>query len=466
MTIESILTEWRYRLKKGYPDELADYDILENILIEDVGIDPIEAKQIANKAKSSITSNLLSEQLWRLKSPLDLIELFDELEQYAETQDIHKAIHIKNLVKDIKSWTDAERPAPLSVYEFIERYPELQTLLFHRDRATWNEFRNRITKAITDLRANNVATYVTSSTPIANTNLISNAIDFEKFILDKYSVKGQSIIGLPGMYDAIMKSEESADLLDLITTSSRVMELSTGVIPIRGVYGTLYTIIRNTIKIPNGDESELWFAIAFKGLVKGAVAGESGIEADIEVGNQTVSLKNYEKITFDFGSLSADGVQLLNGFLEMAKLLTGQDISKSKGREQINTVLDFLDNEKTEVDIRRIIQLGEESDIPMLQNISKKLQSFYKLDDNLDTMIHAFCNIVDKMVIEKITSVNWWGMIIKSNQTLFLESATELAPVLKCRNDRLSPAIANFHQNKLFVLGSQLNTKVTKKSQD
>jgi hypothetical protein len=49
----------------------------------------------------------------------------------------------------------------------------------------------------------------------------------------------------------------------------------------------VYYIIlsRNTIKIPNGDESELWFAIAFGGLVKGAVAGESGIEADIEVGD-------------------------------------------------------------------------------------------------------------------------------------------------------------------------------------
>lgn len=357
MTIESILTEWRYRLKKGYPTSDSDYQILDTVLSEMTSFNIVEREKIVNRARG------LNEQL-------------------------------------------------------IE------------------------------------------------TNTITNAIDFETYVLDNYSVKGQTIIGLPGMYDAIMNSNESRDLLDLITTSSRVMELSTGVIPIRGVYGTLYKIIRNTIKIPNGDESELWFAIAFKGLVKGAVAGESGIEADIEVGNQTVSLKNYDKITFDFGSLASEGVQLLNSFLEMAKLLTGQDISKSKGREQINTVLDFLDNEKTEVDIRRIIQLGEESDIPMLRNISNKLQSFYKLDDNLDTMIHAFCNIVDKMITEKITSVNWWGMIIKSNQTLFLESATELAPTLKCRNDRLSPAIANFHQNKLFVLGSQLNTKVTKKSQD
>jgi hypothetical protein len=82
-------------------------------------------------------------------------------------------------------------------------------------------------------------------------------------------------------------------------------------------------------------------------------------------------------------------------------------------------------------------------------------------------MIHAFCRIVDDMISEKINSVGWWGMIVKGNTTLFLESSAELAPLLMCRNDRLSPAIANFHQNKLFVRGSQLNTKVTaQKTQD
>jgi hypothetical protein len=354
MTIDSILTEWSYRLPKGYPTQSRDYKMLYDIILEMTDLSPLEAQHIVNRAQG-------------------------------------------------------------------------------------------ITEATADL--------------------FNNAASFEQYIKTKFSVEGQQIIGLPAMYDAVMSSNESDQLIDLITGPVK-MRLATGVVPIRGVYSTLYNIIKNTIKIPNGDESELWFAISYGGLVKGAVAGESGIEADIEVGDQTVSLKNYEKITFDFGSLSSEGVQLLNSFLEMAKLLTGQDISKSKGREQINSVLDFLDTEKTETDIRRIIKLGDESDIPMLQNISKKLQSFYQLDDNLDTMIHAFCNIVDKMVVEKITSVNWWGMIIKSNETLFLEAADELAPILKCRNDRLSPAIANFHQNKLFVLGSQLNTKVTKKPQD
>ena len=52
MTIESILTEWRYRLKKGYPDTSADYDILANILVEQ-GIEQSEADRIAQQAQGN-----------------------------------------------------------------------------------------------------------------------------------------------------------------------------------------------------------------------------------------------------------------------------------------------------------------------------------------------------------------------------------------------------------------------------
>ena len=303
--------------------------------------------------------------------------------------------------------------------------------------------------------------------PTTDTNQLgfSDATDFENYVLDRYAVNGQSIIGLQPMYDAIVKTSDSSRLIQLIKGNS-TMELHAGAYPIRGIYNTLYDIIEHTIKIPNGDQSELWFAIAFKGKVAGAVAGDSGIEADIEVGDETVSLKNYNKITFDFGSLPANGTQLLNEFLDIAKLLTSQDISKSKGARQINTVLDFLDNESVEAQVRQLIQMSETTDIELIRNIGNRLKKFYSLSDNLDKMISAFCHIVDTTLEEKVLSVGWWGIIIKPNRTLYLEPASDIYESIRCKNDRLSNAIANFHQNKLFVLGSQLNTKVTTKSQD
>lgn len=52
MTIESILTEWRYRLKKGYPDTSSDYDILANILVEQ-GFEQDDAERIAQQAQGN-----------------------------------------------------------------------------------------------------------------------------------------------------------------------------------------------------------------------------------------------------------------------------------------------------------------------------------------------------------------------------------------------------------------------------
>lgn len=368
MNIDSILTEWRYRLPAGYPKTADDFGILRDVILEMTDVDLTEAERIVRRAMG-----------------------LDEAPEDEEPQ------------------------------------------------------------------------------TVINTNqeAFSNAIEFERYIKRIFSidVDKQEIIGLQGMYDAIMTNSQSEQLIKLITENPQ-LQLKSGVVPIRGIYEVLYEIIKDTVKIPNGDWSELWFAIAFRGKVAGAVAGDSGIEADIEVGKETISLKNYKKATFDFGSLPGNGVSLLNSFLEIAKLLTGTDISKSKGRDQVNEVLDFLDNETVESEIRQIISMGETTNITLIKNIANKLQSFYTLDDNLDTMIHAFCNIVDKMVVEKIQSVGWWGMIIKPTKTLFLESSADLVPLLKCKNDRVSPAISSFHQNKLFVLGSQLSTKVSLKSQD
>lgn len=298
-----------------------------------------------------------------------------------------------------------------------------------------------------------------------STDIFSTDIEFETYILNRYSVPGQVIIGLSSLRKQITLHKHRKEIEELII-SDQQLQLTTGIIPIREQYEYLYDIITDTIKIPNGDESELWFAIAFNGKVKGAVAGESGIEADVEVGDETISLKNYNKTTFDFGSLHPGSIKLMNSFLELGKYLTGLEITKSKGRTHVNNLLDKLDTDSIESDVRYILKIAERENVVLLKNIASKLNDFYELSPDNKSLVAAFCNIIDNMLDEKINSVKWWGMIIKSNKTLFLESSSDLLQSLSCRNNRLSPAISCFHQNKLFVLGSQLSTKVTKKKQE
>ena len=364
--IESILTEWRYRLPSGYPKTIDDFTVLRDVILEMTDIDLTEAEYIVRQAMGNVVT-----------------EQNDEIEPSKETS-------------------------------------------------------------------------------------ISDTYSFETFIMQNYSVPGQQIIGLPAMYNAIQQLDEKnkSAILNIIQTPGQI-QLKTGAVPIRGIYEVLYDIIRDTIKIPNGDESELWFAIVYDGKVKGAVAGDSGIEADIEIGDQTVSLKNYNKATFDFGSLDAESTEQLNSFIELAKLLTGQDISKSKGRDQINALLDLIDDPTVEREIQELIDMRGTTHIKMIQRIGDKLNDLLNSADDIDSIIQSFCRNIDILLSRKINSVNWWGMIIKPNKTLFLESSADLYNVLKCTPaHRLSPGIANFHQNHLFVLGSQMSTQVTTKPQD
>ena len=292
---------------------------------------------------------------------------------------------------------------------------------------------------------------------------MSNEKSFEDYIMRNYAVAGQKIIGLKSLYTFIL-SKNNTDLIDLISIDAKnKMPITTGATKIDGIYELLYDSIDQSIKIPNGESSELWFAIVYNGQVKGAVAGEEGIEADVIIGNDGVSVKNYTRTTFDFGSLPVQATKILNTFLEIFKLITNKDLPKSKGRQPINDLLDLLDNESVESDIRQLLKMSTDTDIKLIQKLGDKIRKLYSLNDDLDKLISVFCNEIDNMVIEKLSTFEYWALILKSTKTIYIENSDDLINILKCKNDRLSPAIANFHQNKLFVLGSQLSTPISKR---
>ena len=51
MTIDSILTEWSYRLPNGYPTKSQDYELLYHVILEMTDLTPISARNIVNKAQ-------------------------------------------------------------------------------------------------------------------------------------------------------------------------------------------------------------------------------------------------------------------------------------------------------------------------------------------------------------------------------------------------------------------------------
>jgi len=63
MTIDSILTEWSYRLPKGYPTRSKDYELLYHVILEMTELTPLEARAVVNRAQGVITEQVEFSQL-------------------------------------------------------------------------------------------------------------------------------------------------------------------------------------------------------------------------------------------------------------------------------------------------------------------------------------------------------------------------------------------------------------------
>ena len=280
---------------------------------------------------------------------------------------------------------------------------------------------------------------------------------FEQFIYQEYGVQGQEFRGLPELFNAIQANPKSVEIMDLITDLNK-KPLKSGDYRIQGIDAILYNLINATVKIPNGHHSELWFAIVFNGQVKGAVAGDTGITSDVDVGADGVSLKDYERIsTVDFGNLTGDTAILLKTAVSSFEMLTGMQINKSMTRDSINAVLDNLDSEELQNDIRSLMQISKDTEIKVITRFIDKLQRFMPAGDT-ERIVENFCEQLNNTILSKLKEVDWWGII--SGGILYLETNNEMYQALKCVNNRISPAVANFKGYHLFVNGNRINATI------
>ena len=281
---------------------------------------------------------------------------------------------------------------------------------------------------------------------------------FTSFITDTYLVTGQKIEDLSNFY---RDTVDNSDLRKFINNPPN-KNLSVGSYPMTDIEKKLYYIINKDVIIPNGHPSELWFAIVFNGKVTGAVGKST---PDIEVGGETVSLKSYDTATFDFGKIDKDSARLLSIFISLSNILTSVPIDHAQlSRIDINNSLNLLESDIVKQHIKEILKLGESPSIPPpIKTLALQIERLLNSDnpDDLHNLVVKFCNEIDDLLKRKISSANWWGLIIKGNSTLFLESADGIYKKSKCQNNRLSNAIANFKGWHLWINGTQLETAVT-----
>ena len=58
-------------------------------------------------------------------------------------------------------------------------------------------------------------------------------------------------------------------------------------------------------------------------------------------------------------------------------------------------------------------------------------------------------------------SVDYWAFITSGNNTLYVLTSESIYESAKCKNNRLSEAIAKFHHDNLWIKGSQLEIAIS-----
>jgi hypothetical protein len=289
-----------------------------------------------------------------------------------------------------------------------------------------------------------------------NEAIDSDAATFEDFVKTKYLETDQKISGLDLLYNAIQKSPEKDKLFSLIQSSGN-RQLSAGRSSIQSTEGDLFNLIMSSIKMKNGEPSELWFAIMYNGKAKGGVAKGSDIESDVDVDGTGVSIKNYTSISnLDFGSLPAEELKKLKQIINLFIVLTGVEFTAGIGRDSLNNLLRTLKDPSFQEDIRGILKIGEDTQIKALQNMYAAIIKYVPNGD-AEKLVDEFIDGeygINKLIANKITKVKWWAVINKN--TLYLEPSEVIANRLRSKDGQLTPVFGQIKGNNLFVNGNRL----------
>jgi len=142
MNIDLILTEWCYRLPKGYPTSAKDYEVLYNVLLETADCTPENARQIVERAKGnikdfikesidigSIENQFLSKAVQEANKQNELVKFLSLLPVEAEMPTL-------KLLNSL-SYDDSKQFASL-LYSEIDRNPLFKGVAATEDRSNMN----------------------------------------------------------------------------------------------------------------------------------------------------------------------------------------------------------------------------------------------------------------------------------------------------------------------------------------
>jgi hypothetical protein len=297
-----------------------------------------------------------------------------------------------------------------------------------------------------------------------NEAINSDSITFENFVLNKYAVEGQTINGLQNLYNAISNNPQKEALFNIIE-SNQGKSLTSGNVNLNDTDRTLFSLVMQFTNVTNGEPSELWFAMLFKGKAEGGVGGKgnklkkSDIVSDVSVGDQQISLKNYTSIdNLDFGTLPKTELADLKRLFIIYSTISGVQLNASLTRNSINNLLNKVSSEEFQQDLQEYISAIKNSPIKIQQNFYNAIKPLLS-GDSVKEIADEFVSLINNVIKIKVTKVNWWGLMVggkKAIQNLYLISSDDVVNKLTSSNKQINPAIRSIKGQNLFINGNVL----------
>jgi hypothetical protein len=297
-----------------------------------------------------------------------------------------------------------------------------------------------------------------------NEGIDSDAVTFENFVLKEYAEAGQTINGLQNLYNAINNNPKKKELFNIIE-SNQGKSLTSGNVDLSDTDRILFSLVMQFTNVTNGEPSELWFAMLFKGKAEGGVGGKgnklkkSDIVSDVSVGDQQVSLKNYTSIdNLDFGTLPKTELSDLKRLLTIYSIISGTQLNASLTRNSINNLLNEISSGEFQQDLQEYLTDIKNSPNKIQQKIYSSIKQLLP-EDSVKEIADGFVSLINSAIKIKVTKVNWWGIMVggkKDIQNLYLIPSEDVATKLTSSNKQVNPAIRSIKGQNLFIDGEVL----------
>ncbi len=292
----------------------------------------------------------------------------------------------------------------------------------------------------------------------ASAEFLESSEKFTAYIKSRYIEPGREIRGLEGVYEELNKLLDSdKQQVAKIIGENTNRKLENGTFKI-GKYETmLLRIINTNVRIENSSPFQLFFAIAFNGVLQGNTPG-SKANVNIPENNGLLVGSFRENSTQSLGKLSQKASDILNGILTVHKLATGKQLSPNMNVVEVNAAIDTIESESGTQLVNNMITTSD-SPTQKISETDKQMILAMLKHTKVETAAITFINEIDTYIRNSLKGASYWATITPEGMA-YIKPIARIYKIVKPNKKALvlPDTINDFSGNSINVRSSAIHS--------